>query len=144
MKGFIPHIYRDGQPKGWKYMEASAIGDCQIGLALKVTSGKLAKAGSTDVPAYIAMYKGTVAAGDVIPVMPVDGSVEFETELSVQNTSIAVGAKYTIDTTGMMITATTASGVAEVIEADGTAIGSRVLVRFDRAAVAQDAAAAKA
>jgi hypothetical protein len=41
-----------------------------------------------------------------------------------------VGTKYTIAADGEMITATTESGVAEVMSYDGTAMGSKVRVRF--------------
>lgn len=54
----------------------------------------------------------------------------FETALSVAATGIKVGGKHTIDTTGSLITATTTDGVAEVVTFDGTAAGSRVVVRL--------------
>ena len=43
---------------------------------------------------------------------------------------IAAGAKVTISSNGLGITATTTSGVAEIVDWDGTAVGSQVRVRF--------------
>ena len=45
-------------------------------------------------------------------------------------TSVKLGDKVTIYTDGLQVTATTTSGVAEVVGMDGTAAGSTVLVRF--------------
>ena len=41
-----------------------------------------------------------------------------------------LGDKVTLHTDGLQVTATTASGVAEVVGMDGTAAGDRVRVRF--------------
>ncbi|MFR7551197.1 MAG: hypothetical protein ACLUVB_00280 [Acutalibacteraceae bacterium] len=41
---FLPQSYRDGQPEPWEYLEAAAIGACTVGMALTLTSGKLASA----------------------------------------------------------------------------------------------------
>ena len=59
---FLPQSYRDGQPEPWEYLEASAIGACTVGMALTLTSGKLAKCTGETRPDYISMYGGTVAA----------------------------------------------------------------------------------
>ena len=68
--------------------------------------------------------------GQMVHVERVREETVYETELSVASASIAKGAKYTIDTTGGMITATTDGGVAEVVDYDGTTAGSKVRVRF--------------
>nr|MBQ8244290.1 hypothetical protein [Oscillospiraceae bacterium] len=131
MSGFIPFSYRDGQPEPWEYLEAGALGTVAVGTALTVSAGVLAKATGEARPSYICMYGGMVEAGDVIPVIRVHEETVFETELSVASASAAVGAKYTIDTTGTMITATT-GGPAELVSFDGTAAGDTVRVRFAR------------
>lgn len=128
---FIPYSYADGQPVPWEYKTAGALGAVKPGQALNLSSGKLAKCTGDNRPEYIGMYKGTVASGDVIPVIKVDEETIFETQNSVANTSAAPGSRLTIDTTGTMITATTGTAV-EVVEALDTANAGRMLVRFPR------------
>ena len=99
-------------------------------MALTVTDGKLAKATATVKPTYISMYQGTVASGDRIPVLRVLPDTRFKTQLSAAGTALKVGDKVTIDTTGMLATATTTSGVLEIVQLIGTAIGDDVIVRI--------------
>lgn len=128
--GFLIHDTKDGQPGPWEYLEASAIGACKVGMALTLTDGKLAKATETVKPIYISMYQGTVASGDRIPVLRVLPDTRFKTQLSAAGTSLKVGDKVTIDTTGMLATATTTSGVLEIVQINGTGIGDDVIVRI--------------
>lgn len=121
---------KDGRHGPWEYMEASAIGACKVGMALTVTDGKLAKATGTVRPSYISMYQGTVASGDKIPVLRVLPDTRFKTQLSAAGTALKVGDKVTIDTTGMLATATTTSGVLEIVQIVGTEIGDDVIVRI--------------
>ena len=128
--GFLIHDTKDGQPGPWEYLEASAIGACKVGMALTLTEGKLAKATETVKPTYISMYQGTAASGDKIPVLRVLPDTRFKTQLSAAGTSLKVGDKVTIDTTGMLATATTTSGVLEIVQINGTGIGDDVIVRI--------------
>lgn len=113
----------------FEYMQAGAL-TLEIGTALTVTAGKLALATATTAPTYISQFLGTTVDGDIIPVTRVQSEMIYETELSVASADIAVGKKYTIDATGGKITATDTGGVAEVTALEGTAVGSKVLVRF--------------
>lgn len=127
---FLINDTKDGAPGPWEYLEASALGACKVGMALTLTEGKLAKATATVRPSYISMFEGTVAAGDRIPVIRVLPDTRFKTQLSAAGTALKVGDKVTIDTTAMLATATTASGVLELVEILGTAIGDSVIVRI--------------
>lgn len=127
---FLINDTKDGAPGPWEYLEASAIGACKVGMALTLTDGKLAKATATVRPSYISMFEGTVVAGDRIPVIRVLPDTRFKTQLSAAGTALKVGDKVTIDTTAMLATATTASGVLELVEILGTAIGDSVIVRI--------------
>lgn len=127
---FLINDTKDGAPGPWEYLEASALGACKVGMALTLTDGKLAKATATVRPSYISMFEGTVAAGDRIPVIRVLPDTRFKTQLSAAGTALKVGDKVTIDTTAMLATATTASGVLELVEILGTAIGDSVIVRI--------------
>lgn len=127
---FLINDTKDGAPGPWEYLEASALGACKVGMALTLTDGKLAKATATVRPSYISMFEGTVVAGDRIPVIRVQPDTRFKTQLSAAGTALKVGDKVTIDTTAMLATATTASGVLELVEILGTAIGDSVIVRI--------------
>jgi hypothetical protein len=127
---FIPHKWHN-ESEPWEKKPASNGLELKVGTALAFSSGNLVKATGTTKPEYICMEDVTTKeAGQMIHVERVRPETEYETELSVASASIKVGVKYTIDTTGTMITATTDSGVAEVTEFDGTAVGDKVRVRF--------------
>lgn len=127
---FLINDTKDGAPGPWEYLEASALGACKVGMALTLTDGKLAKATATVRPDYISMFEGTVVAGDRIPVIRVLPDTRFKTQLSAAGTALKVGDKVTIDTTAMLATNTTTSGVLELVEILGTAIGDSVIVRI--------------
>ena len=127
---FLINDTKDGAPGPWEYLEASALGACKVGMALTLTDGKLAKATATVRPSYISMFEGTVASGDRIPVVRVLPDTRFKTQLSAAGTALKVGDKVTIDTTAMLATNTTTSGVLELVEILGTGIGDSVIVRI--------------
>lgn len=128
------HIFStdDGRVPAIEYLPCGAITP-KIGMALVQTSGNLAIATGTSKPAYISMCERDSActAGERIPVMRVQPDIIYETTNSAAFTSINRGDKVTLHASdGMQVTATTASGVAEVVDFDDTVIGSRVKVRF--------------
>lgn len=100
-----------------------------VGEALKLASGKATKAAGTDVPEYISAEKKTAASGDSLSVYLVEHNQEYETELTAAGTLVP-GTKVTISSDGLGVTATTTSGVAEVVDADGATVGSKVRVRL--------------
>lgn len=115
-----------------EYLPCSAITP-KVGMALTQTGGKLAIATGTTAPKYISMIeKGSACeAGDIIPVLRVLPGLVFDTTFSAAATSLNLGDKVTLHaSSGMQVTATTASGVAEVVEMDGTASGDHCRVRF--------------
>lgn len=129
--GFAPKFYDDGGHAPFEYLPVSTGETVALGEALVLTSGKLTKCGATTAPTYIAMEPVTSApAGTKIAVIRVQKNVIYETELKAASASIAAGAKYTLHTDGLGITATTTSGVAEVVDWDGKASGDAVRVRF--------------
>lgn len=127
----------DGRVLPIEYLPVSAI-QPTMGMALKLTSGKLAKCGATDVPAYISMHEAaaTLAADTIIPVIRVQPDVIFETTNSAALTSVAVGAKVQLNSNALQVTATTTTGVAEIVYKSGDAVDSTVHVRFNTAASA--------
>lgn len=131
---FIPHSYDDGQPRPWEYLPCSAITP-KVGMALTQTSGNLAIATGTTKPTYISMVDKSAActAGDIIPVIRVDSGIIFETTNQASLSGVTKGQKVTLHTDGLQVTATTSSGVAEIIDCDAKAssgTGGTVYVRF--------------
>ena len=129
--GFLIHSVDDNRVLGLEYLPCSAITP-KVGMALVQTSGNLALASGTTAPTYISMCERDTActAGELIPVVRVQQDIIFGVPAQAAMTSVKLGDKVTIYTDGLQVTATTASGVAEVVGMDGTAAGSTVLVRF--------------
>lgn len=129
--GFTPAYINQGHMQGWEYLPAAAITP-KVGLALTQSSGKLAVASNTTRPTYICMMEAdaAVVAGTIIPVIAVDDNALYDTTNSAAFTSINVGDKVTLDSTGMKVTATTTNGVAQVVYIEGTAVGSKITVKF--------------
>ena len=128
---FLWHMMDDGRIPPFEYLPAGAITP-KVGLALTQSDGLLAVASGTTKPSYICMAQADAAltSGTVIPVIRVDGDIVFETEFSASASSIKLGNKVTLASDGLRVTATTSSGVAEVVYMDGTASGSMCRVRF--------------
>lgn len=130
---FLPYSYDDGQPRPWEYLPAGNITP-KVGLGLVQSSGVFAVAGATAKPTYISMaeYGSAVASGTLIPVIRVDHGIVFETTNTAAMSGVNIGQSVTTSD-GLKVTATTSSGVAEVISYDGKAsagAGGKVRVRF--------------
>ena len=133
MRGFIPYQNEDGRVGPWEYLPCSAITP-KLGMALVLSSGKLAIATGTSKPSYISMVEkdSAVSAGDIIPVVKVQPDQVFECTNSASLSGVNIGQKVTLHASnGLQVTGTTTSGVATIVAKDGDGAGSRVLVRFD-------------
>lgn len=129
---FLMHQSDDGRAPAIEYLPCSAI-QVKFGQALLMSSGKLAVASGANAPTYISLHQASEAltAGTIIPVMRVSKDMIFKTTNSASFASINIGDKVTLHASnGMQVTATTTSGVAEVVGFDGTGAGSDVYVRF--------------
>lgn len=99
------------------------------GEALVLTDGKLVKCGATSKPTFIALAGGAPDAE--IAVGRVEANQIYEVPVSAAPTALTVGSKVTIGADGLTVTATTTSGVAEIVDLnDATAAGDRIVVRF--------------
>lgn len=123
---FLFHQVDDGRVPGIEYLPCSAITP-KVGMLLKVTSGKLAAATSTDVPLYMSMgeYEAALEAGTEIPVIRLhpDAIMEVATPTSF---SQVMGAKVTIGSDSLSITNTT-GGACEVIYTDADITRVRIV-----------------
>ena len=132
-RGFIHHSNSDGRVPPWKYLPATGSTKPDIGLALVLSSGKLAKCTGTTKPTYICMMEApaAVAAGTMIPVIEVEPDMVFECKNQASLNGVNVGQAVTIHSDGLQVTATTSSGVATIVEkTPGTGTGNRTLVKF--------------
>ena len=111
-----------------KYLPVTAGEDVTLGEALVLSAGKLTKCGATAKPAFMAV--GPKNAAGEAPVIAVQDYMTFETTLQAAGSSLKIGDKVTLHTDGAQVTATTASGVAEIVSMEGTTVGSSVLVKF--------------
>ena len=131
---FAPKLNHDGHVAPFEYLPCGAITP-KFGMALIQTSGNLAIATGTNAPTYISLVEcdAAVEAGTIIPVMRVDKETIFETELSAAGTALKLGDKVTLHASnGLQVTATTTSGVAEIVgfPEGSQANGAKVRVRF--------------
>jgi len=115
-----------------EFLEVTASEAVAMGEALVLSSGKLTKCGATTKPTYIAMAALTAAASNrVIPVCRVESNQLYEVAVNATPTSLNVGDKVTLHTDGLVVTATTTSGVAEIADKNGAAAsGDKLIVRF--------------
>lgn len=112
-----------------EYLLPTANEAFEVGEACVLSGGKLTKCGATATPAYITMGK-TAAGADKVPCIRVQKTQVFETTFSAAPTDLTAGNKVTLHTDGLQVTATTTSGVAEIVEIGGTVAGSLAKVRF--------------
>jgi len=132
-RGFIHYSNSDGRVPPWKYLPATGSTKPDIGLALVLSSGKLAKCTGTTKPRYICMaeYPAAVDAGTLLPVIEVEPDMVFECKNQANISGVNVGQAVTIHSDGLQITATTSSGVATIVDkTPGTGTGNRTLVKF--------------
>lgn len=128
---FMIHSTADGRVPSNEYLPCGAITP-KVGTALVMTDGKLALATAGNAPAYISMIEKSEAckAGEIIPVIRVLPDIIFGTTWSAAATAVKLGEKVTLSADGSQVTATTASGVAEIVSIQGTGVGDACLVRF--------------
>jgi len=116
MRGFRIHTTDDGRVPAFEYMAAEGLVP-KIGMALVMAEGKLSMAGATVMPQYISMCEkeGACGEGDVIPVIRVGADIIFGAESEEDMAAVDIGDKVTLSADAMGVTATTASGVAEIV-----------------------------
>ena len=126
---FMPDKQEKGL-QGWEYIPAAA-GNYEVGQALTVSGGKVAKIGAAlkTTPNYVSVARKVLADGENLPVMRVKPDIIWQTELSAETAGAVVGAKLEVSAGGMAVDGT-AAGTFEVVYAQGTEAGSKVTGRF--------------
>lgn len=101
-------------------------------IAVNYASGKIVVNSATNKPAFISA--GAVASSATPTETPVQAILPhyiWETTFSADAAGVNMGNKVTLTADGQQVTATTASGVATIVQMFGTAAGSKVWVRFE-------------
>lgn len=122
----------DGHVAPFEVFPCSAITP-KRGMAMILSSGKLAIATGTNKPEFICVeeHASAVAADTPVTVVRVDPDTVYETTLSASGSSLKLGDKVTLHaSSGMQVTATTTSGVAEIVGIEDSSSGGTVFVRF--------------
>lgn len=131
--GFTPAYINQGHMQGWERLPAAAITP-KVGMALVFSSGKLTTATGTTRPTHISMLESstTVVADTKIPVIAVDDNALYDTTNADAFTNVKVGDLVSIAAGGLKVTPTASgsTGVAQVVYMEGTAVGSKITVRF--------------
>ena len=126
---FLPYKF-DGsvRPQSIQYLPAAAITP-KVGMALKYTTGQVDKCTGTTKPEYIALVEKSAAltAGDVIPCLRIHPDMIFAVPAQADASAVKDGSKVTIHTDGLQVTATTTSGVAEIVGREGTGAAGDIL-----------------
>lgn len=130
---FLPVKSDSGAMPHWEYLPAAA-GTYAAGQMLTVSaSGQVdnLSAASTTTPPYLCMADVTAVAGQVIPVIRVEGGFIFETTLKAAASGAVIGTKLQVEADGLTASKHgTGSGTFEVVYLEGTAAGNVVRGRF--------------
>lgn len=100
------------------------------GVAITIVDGYASLTAPTVKPEYITIADSPTGKSSVM-CHPVMDNMLFETTVNAAPTSLTVGSKVTISANSDCVTATTASGVATVVELmDAKASGDKITVKF--------------
>lgn len=129
--GFRPKMRPSMGELPFEYLQMTDGEASVLGEGLVQTSGKLTKTGATTKPQFIAAKSAAAATpGAIIPVWRVDALQEWTTQSMATVAATLRGAKVTIHTDGLLVTATTTNGVFEIDDTDGATTTSNVSGRF--------------
>jgi hypothetical protein len=131
---FVQSKSIDGSSDPFEYYLLTDAEGATLGEALVQTNGRLTKCGATAIPEFIALRTQAAEATSKtpLPVIRTKEDREFEVMSTATVASTLVGSKVTIDTTGLLVTATTTSGVFAISATDGATTNSKVRGYFRR------------
>lgn len=131
---FVQSSSIDGSSDPYEYYLLTDAEGATLGEAFIQTNGRLTKCPATSIPEFIAVRTQAAEATSVtpLPVIRVKEDREFEVTSTATVAQTLVGSKVTIDATGLLATATTASGVFLISSTDAATTNSRVRGFFRR------------
>jgi len=124
----------DGGQDPFEYYLLTDTEAAVLGEAFVLTSGRLTKCAATATPEFIAVKTQAAQATSTVPlpVIRVKETTEFEVVSMATVAVTLIGAKVTLHTDGLLITATTSSGVFAISATDGVTTTSKVKGYFRR------------
>lgn len=126
--GFCYMQFDNGHTPPIEYSPGKAGETFVVGEALVLSGGALTKCGAAVTPTHICV--GPRMADDTVPATRVADTITYAAPLGVAGAALKLGDKVTLGEDALSLTATTASGVAELVHLNGTAAGDIVGVRF--------------
>lgn len=103
----------------------------KMGEALVIENGAATKCDATVKPTHMCGQDLSAGAADHVLVYPITGTMCFETSVNADPADLAAGSKVTLDADATGVTATTTSGVCEVVNLNGaTKSGDKIVVKF--------------
>ena len=127
--GFSYHSFDKGGSPAIEYLPVTAEEVYAVGELLNMGSGGTAtKCSGTGSPTHLCV--GPADERGCVPATRISEDTIYDAPLTAAGTSLKLGNKVTISADGLGVTATTTSGVAEIVRMDGTAVGDTVGVRF--------------
>ena len=123
------HMSDTSSVQPWEYVPAAA-GEYKAGQLLKMDSGMAAAitAALATTPPYLCMADIKVAAGDELPVVRVSRNYIYDTVLSADAATAAVGGMLQVAAGGLK--AAPGAGTFEIVQVGGTKAGDAVRGRF--------------
>ena len=131
---FLPYkVDGSNRPQSLEYKLMASSQTPKVGLALKYNSGKVVLCSGTTKPEYICMTEraSALSADEFVPVLRINPDMIFAVPAQADASAVTNGQSVTIHTDGLQVTATTSSGVAEIVDREGTGTtGDTLYVRF--------------
>ena len=118
-------------------LSVAASGTYEVGMALKIASGKLTKATGADVVTHICAENKVLTADGLLIAYPVTDAMLFEVPVSAVSASTQViGLKVTLATDALRVTATAQEGGSKagayiVDKLNAKAVGDKIVVRLN-------------
>ncbi len=115
------------------FLPTTASETYEVGEALTLSGGAFTKCGATTRPTHIAMEDYAAPATGARPLYSyaISPAMIFECPVTTSPASLKIGQKVTLADTAAAVTATTASGVATIIDkSEATVAGDCLLIAF--------------
>ncbi len=102
------------------------------GTALILSGGVAVAATGANKPQYICYSNNAANDGSELVAYAVSSTMRFEAPVTASPASLKAGDKVTLADDGKGVTATTADGVATIVDLQGaSAIGDMIIIRFE-------------
>lgn len=103
----------------------------KMGEALVITNGAATKCAATTKPTHMCCRDQAADAKSTVTVYPITGTMHFGVPVTAEPTGLAIGEKVTLSGDALGVSATTDSGVCEIVNLNGAEkVGDEIVVKF--------------